>query len=305
MRIVVFFFMLFLLFENLSCEGERGSEFKARTNSPPSITSVTISPEKPNKETDLNLFVQSQDPDGDQVSYQYQWTKNGEDLATEKKEILASANFRKGDIIQVKVTPSDGKAEGKPFQSTPVKILNSAPVIREIWIEPKIAYASDLLKIHLKSFDADGDFIYYTYQWEKNGVVLTEEKREVLDRGRFKKGDSISVTVIPDDREASGVPKRSEPVVIANSPPIITSPPSTSVEGTVYQYQVKAHDADGDSMQFTLKAGPKGMTIDRETGLIRWEIQKEDKGTHSIEIEVSDNSGGRSIQRYTLTVEYR
>lgn len=290
---------------NFSCESERGTGYRSKTNSPPVILLVSISPEVPNKETDLNLFIQSQDPDGDPVTYQCQWMKNDDDLATEKKEILKSVNFRKGDIIRVRVTPSDGKVDGKPFLSPPVKILNSPPVIQEIGIEPQIAYANGPLRVHLKSFDADGDFIYYTYQWEKNGVALTEETREVLEQGRFKKGDSISVTVIPDDREAKGLPKKSASIVILNSPPIITSAPSTAVEGMTYHYQVKADDPDRDPILFVVKAGPKGMTIDKETGLIRWEIRKEDRGTHSIEVEASDNSGGRSIQRYTLTVEYR
>ena len=47
------------------------------------------------------------------------------------------------------------------------------------------------------------------------------------------------------------------------------------------------------------------MTIDKEAGLIRWEIRKEDKGTHPIEIEASDNEGAKSVQRYTLTVDFK
>jgi hypothetical protein len=47
------------------------------------------------------------------------------------------------------------------------------------------------------------------------------------------------------------------------------------------------------------------MEMDKNTGLIRWEIRREDKGSHSVEIEVSDNEGARSIQRYTLTVGFR
>ena len=62
------------------------------------------------------------------------------------KNTLKRGNFKKGDIIQVKVTPSDGKENGKPFLSTPVKILNSPPVIQEVWIEPKMPTAKDNLK---------------------------------------------------------------------------------------------------------------------------------------------------------------
>jgi hypothetical protein len=203
------------------------------------------------------------------------------------------------------VTPSDGKVNGTPFLSAPVKILNSPPVLKEVWIEPKVAYVTDRLKANLKSLDLDRDFIYYTYQWEKNGTILSEERGEIFERGLFRKGDSIAVIVTPDDRETLGTPKKSETLIISNSPPIILSSPPTSVEKTTYIYQVKANDPDNDPITFTLKSGPKGMEMDKKTGLIRWEIRKEDKGNHSVEIEVSDDAGAKSIQRYTLIIDFK
>ena len=47
------------------------------------------------------------------------------------------------------------------------------------------------------------------------------------------------------------------------------------------------------------------MEMDKNTGLIRWEIRREDKGSHSVEIEVSDDAGAKSIQRYMMTVDYK
>jgi hypothetical protein len=178
-------------------------------------------------------------------------------------------------------------------------------VIGEVWIEPKVAFVPDRLKANVKSSDVDGDFIYYTYRWEKNGVVLDDERGEILERGRFKREDSIAVSVIPDDRETQGSPKKSNAVIISNSPPIITSSPPTSVEKTTYLYQVVANDPDNDPVAFTLKSAPKGMEIDKKTGSIRWEIRKEDMGTHAIEIEASDDRGAKSIQRYVLTVDFK
>ena len=215
--------------------------------------------------------------------------------------------FKKGDVIRVKVTPSDGKSDGEAFLSSPVKMVNSLPCIKEIKIEPKIAYTSDNLKASVKGYDADGDSIKYTYQWEKNGVVLDEEKSDILERGRFKKGDSITVAAFPDDGETSNTskkstPKKSEPIVIANSPPIITSSPPNRTERNVYAYRVTANDPDNDPVIFTLKAAPKGMEIDKETGSIRWEIRYGDQGTQSIEIEACDSEGAKSFQRYTFSI---
>jgi hypothetical protein len=303
LRKIAFLSFLFVLLGNLSCE--QGKDLKSKTNSPPVITSVNILPEKPNKESELNLITQSHDPDGDPVTYRYQWMKNDEEIVGENKSTLRSGNFKKGDLIQVRATPSDGRVEGKPFLSASVRILNSPPVIEQVWVEPKVAYVKDNLKVKIKSYDKDGDFIYYTYRWEKNGIVLDDERGEILERGRFKREDSIAVSVIPDDRETQGSPKKSNAVIISNSPPIITSSPPTTVEKATYLYQVVANDPDNDPVAFTLKSAPKGMEIEKETGLIRWVIRKEDIGVHSIEIEATDNAGARSLQRYTLTVEFK
>jgi hypothetical protein len=302
-KILTVFLLLFL--GVLACAKGKESEVKTKTNSPPVITSVNILPEKPNRESELNLLIQSKDPDGDPITYQHQWLKNEEEIIGQNQNTLKKVNFKKGDLIQVRVTPFDGKVNGTPLLSPPVRILNFPPIVQEVWIEPKVAYGTDRLKAYVKSSDPDGDFIYLTYQWEKNGVVLNEERGEFLERGQFKKGDSMAVIVTPDDRETLGTPKKSGPLIISNSSPLIVSSPPTSVEKLTYIYQVRANDPDNDPIIFTLKSGPKGMEMDKNTGLIRWEIRREDKGNHSVEIEVSDNEGARSIQRYTLTVEFR
>ena len=306
-KILTVFVLLFPFVISISCERQKAAEppSKTKANSLPTITSVTILPERPTRENDLSLVIQSQDADGDLVNYRYQWIKNDIEIAGESGNVLKAGSFRKGDMFQVRVIPSDGKGDGKPFLSNPVKILNATPVVSEVWIEPQIPTIQNDLKVHEKSTDADGDSIFFSYQWEKNGAPLMDERKDMLERVRFKKGDSISVTIVPDDREIMGSPKKSEPVKISNSPPSIVSSPPTSIEGTKYLYQVKANDPDNDPVTFTLKSGPKGMTIDPRSGLLQWQIRKEDKGTHSIEIEISDNEGAKSYQQYSLAIEVR
>ena len=299
------FFLLFLPGINISCDGQQRAEIQSKTNSPPVITSITISPDQPNKESELSLFIQNHNPDGNPLTYRYQWIKNDNEISGENRESLKSGNFKKGDLIRVKVIPSDGKVDGEPFLSGPVKILNMPPVVEEVYIEPKLAYANSHLKAVVKSSDPDGDSISYLYKWEKNGIVLSGEDTGILEANRFKKGDSITVTVTPNDGEASGKPKKSEAILIANSPPIIVSSPPTNLKGNTYTYQVKAADPDSDPIIFTLRTAPKGMDLDKETGLLRWEIRKGDQGAQLIEIEASDSEGAKSFQRYTLDIQFR
>jgi hypothetical protein len=294
---------LFSFMINLSCD--TSDKLKPKTNSPPVITSVNILPEEPYIQAELSAVVQCQDPDKDPITNQYQWVKNGEEIVGENSYTLKNGKLKKGDLIQVRVTPSDGKVNGTPFLSAPVKVINSPPLIQEVRIEPKMAYANDHLKVSVRCSDGDGDTVDYTYQWELNGVILSEDKNGVLERGQFKKGDSIIVTVTPDDSESIGKTIKSEPVIIANSPPIITSSPPNKTEGNIYTYQVMANDPDNDPIIFALKTAPKGMEIDKKTGLISWEIRKGDQGTSLIEIEASDSEGAKSFQKYTLSIQVR
>jgi hypothetical protein len=302
------FLLLFLIGMTLSCDGQPehpGTDLQSKPNSPPVITSITISPNQPNKESELSLYIQSHDPDGDPVTYRYQWIKNDEEILGENTSTLKSGNFRKGDLIQVKVVPFDGKVDGKPFLSDPIKILNMPPVVEEVSIEPKLIYVNSELKAVVKASDPDGDSIHYRYQWEKNGIVLPGEDTGILEANQFKKGDSIIVTVIPNDGEASGKPKKSEARISANSPPMIISSPPSNLSGNIYTYQVKVEDPDNDRIIFALKTAPPGMMINKETGLIEWEVSKGDRGDHFIEIEATDSEGAKSFQRYTLSIESR
>ena len=291
--------------QQTATEGSSKARPGSTSASTPVVSSVRILPEAPTKDSELSVILEGQGLSGETVQCEYQWIKNGEDLSGETRAALGAGAFKKGDTLQVRVTPKSEKARGNPVTASAVEILNSPPVVQQVLLEPRVVYATDTLKAVVKATDRDGDPIYFTYRWERNGVVLPEERNETLEPGRFKKGDTITVEVTPDDREVLGTPRKSNPVTIANSPPLIVSSPPTSVQGNVYTYQVMVKDPDDDSVTFALKSGPKGMEIDPKTGLIRWEIRKEDRGTHTIEIEASDHTGAKSLQQYTLAVDVR
>ncbi len=168
-KAVTFFLLLSCIVVPLSCEGQKAAEppSKTKANSLPTITLVTILPERPTRENDLSLVIQSQDSDGDLVNYRYQWIKNDIEIAGESGNVLKAGSFRKGDMFQVRVIPSDGKGDGKPFLSNPVKILNAAPIVSEAWIEPQMPTIQNDLKVHEKSTDADGDSIFFPINGKK------------------------------------------------------------------------------------------------------------------------------------------
>ena len=95
-----------------------------------------------------------------------------------------------------------------------------------------------------------------------------------------------------------------ETIIIAYSPPVITSqPPSEIVSERLFIYEVAADDPDQDSILFSLSSSlPEGMTIDPATGIIEWKMPKGLTGDYPIEIMVSDGYGGRCSQGFNLSI---
>ena len=89
--------------------------------------------------------------------------------------------------------------------------------------------------------------------------------------------------------------------VTTNHAPVITSSPALqATAGFAYAYQVRAQDADGDTLEFLLDQSPAGATIDAATGLLRWNATT--LGTHPIVVTARDNQGGETSQSFDLTV---
>ncbi len=107
------------------------SESVVIQNAPPVVTTVKIKPDKnATKKDTLIAAAEGKDPDGDTVSFKYQWVKNGtDDIEGANANTLSSSNFAHGNFINVRVTAYDGTAEGKPATSGYTAIINSAPEI--------------------------------------------------------------------------------------------------------------------------------------------------------------------------------
>ncbi len=88
-----------------------------------------------------------------------------------------------------------------------------------------------------------------------------------------------------------------------NRPPVFTSVPI--VEATVngaYAYDAVARDADDDPLSFSLVARPAGMTVDTDTGYLRWTPIGDQVGVHHVDLEVSDGRGGMAVQSFEIMV---
>jgi len=81
------------------------------------------------------------------------------------------------------------------------------------------------------------------------------------------------------------------PVIEAIAPVINSNPVLSATEGTTYQYDVNAGDANsGDNLVYILSKAPSGMSINASTGLISWSPDSNQTGAQNVTVTVMDDS---------------
>jgi len=91
----------------------------AGSNNPPSAPRVTITPANPTAADRLHCEAAgSVDPDGDAVTYSYQWYKNGVIRLARAWQNVDPGRTAPGDVWRCVVTPSDGNMDGPAGEAT-------------------------------------------------------------------------------------------------------------------------------------------------------------------------------------------
>ncbi len=267
-------------------------------NQPPVVRSIRIFPNPVPVRGAALAQADGDDPDGDPVTFRYQWLANGLALTGETGATLTPARLKRGDSLTVEAVPTDGKTEGTPLRADPVAIGNSPPEVTRI-ILPSAAKPGDLVEAQVEAEDADGDPVAYRYRWWRNKTLVQEGDRNVLETAGFSRGDAIVVEVTPRDATDAGKPLRSLPLALANAPPSITSTPPSPAPGR-FQYAVTATDPEGDPLTYAMTGAPPGMTLDPASGRIDWQIPPQAKGTFPLHVTVEDGRGGRAFQDFEI-----
>ncbi len=285
--------------------GENGQDFSrtgAGRNHPPTIRALSIQPAPLVLSGTISALVQAQDEDRDNVSFRYRWFANGKLVTERSTELVEPALFKRGDKVMVEVVPSDGRAEGTPFKSDVLVVENTSPVVRNVAIEPDEQSFARRVLAKADIVDPDGDAVTIVYRWRKNNVAVKEGEASDLDITGFSANDSIQVDVIASDGLATAKPVASHEFVMNNTAPRITSSPASAAQGTSYEYQVIAKDPDDDPVSYVLEVAPPGMTIDPQSGVIRWSVASGTTGSHRVRVVVKDSKGGFAMQEFDLSL---
>ena len=218
-------------------------------NAPPTVDSVTISPEEAYEDTVLEASVSTSDLEGDVPSITYAWYVDGS-LATDATDAtLTGEHFDKDQEVWVEITASDPYDSASPVASGSVTILNTPPTLTAVTMDPIELYESSVATcVGSDLADIDGDDLVQAYAWYVNGGAVSTDAS--IDGTLFDRGDSVYCSVGADDGEVVGPTVESDTRTVLNEPPVVPSvsiAPGSPAEGDTLTATVgAATDADGD-----------------------------------------------------------
>ena len=250
---------------------------------------IAIGPDIAVKGTILNLKIDNSLLNNNEI----QWLIDGIPAESAKSTRFDTSNLRKGNTVMVSVMKGD-----KEFHSNEIIIANTPPNIISAKLLPELPTASSTLTVKVNSSDVDNDSISFNYKWYLNNSYAGNDS---FLETEMKRGDMVSVEIAPTDREDTGKSVKLTSKIFNSLPAVTESSPV--INGNIYKHYVKASDPDSDTLTFTLKKGPEGMSID-QSGILTWEIKPDNKGDHDIEVLINDNHGGEILVPISTSISF-
>jgi hypothetical protein len=142
--------------------------------------------------------------------------------------------------------------------------------------------------------------VRYEYSWFVNEREIRGQRQPTLSHNYYAKGDEIRARVLAKDR--AGETEGATPVIIVrNTPPEILNKPGSlrKVDG----FQIKAQDADSDTLSFRLEGAPEGMSIGSSDGTLSYTGSEGAKaGDYRVDVIVEDPDQGSAKWSFGISV---
>jgi hypothetical protein len=223
-------------------------------NSPPPPPEIAFWPARPRRVDGLSVQVrQPPDPDGDQVTHRFTWSRNGarHDAPAGQAQIPPGVP-RKGERWSVEVVALDGMAESAPVRGE-VVIADSPPGRAEVALcdGPVPSGTVPEARITRPAEDPDGDPVSYRYAWSLNGAVQPQATQARYGAA-LRKHDEVQVRVTAWDGELAG-PAVAATCAGRNTPPsrpeaVLEPATPTALSGLGVKLLRPPTDADGDAV---------------------------------------------------------
>ncbi|ELS32847.1 MULTISPECIES: putative Ig domain-containing protein [Pseudanabaena] len=250
------------------------------------------------------------DPNGDRLLWSLDKAPTGMviDATTGRLRWQPTVNQIGEQAIAIRVSDNYGAYSVQEY-TLKVNAINTAPNILSTPITK--AGQGQPYVYNVVATDAENDAIRYSLISYPTGMSIDSETGKISWTPSYSNIGSYKIQVQATDSKGIFNTQTYQLEIVAapnlnaiNHTPSITSTPITQIDTTKpYRYQVVATDVDaGDSLSYGLinGGGATGITINPTTGLVTWDSPT--LGTYNIEIGVTDSSGARATQGFTLNV---
>jgi hypothetical protein len=182
-------------------------------NRRPRMVSVNLEPaDRIFRGTDIMAVPQALDPDGDEVTFKYQWVINGVETSLVDGAVLRGDQFKRGDEISIHVTPRDPQGEGKTAKTNPVIIPNAPPMFSS---NPPMEFKSFTYTYQPVVEDPDGDPITLSLVNAPEGMMLDPKSQTIVWSLRPQHSGTHEIEILAeDDQGGRAVQKYSLSVTI-------------------------------------------------------------------------------------------
>lgn len=266
---------------------------KPTEDSPPVIG--TIKDKEINEGETLSFIVPASDPDGDKITLSADNLPQGAEFNAATGELIWIPSYQQSGRYELSFT---AQANGKSDSQTVSVIVNdftnyedSPPVIADI-SDQEVAEGSSL-NFKVTASDPDGDEVTLSAVNLPQGAEFNAETRELSWTPNYQQAGNYSFSI---KAAANGKTTTEEvEVVVTNSNdlPVIESVTNVSngnatiAEGTKLDLTVRASDANGDDLSYSL-TGSIAEKFNQSKNQFTWTPGYETAGEYSLTIGVSD-----------------
>jgi large repetitive protein len=272
-------------------------------NSAPQITSTPLTSTVIGGEYRYN--VQFEDRDSDVVAFALLESPAGMSIHPSLGTVrwMPVADQLGESTVTVQVADPDGRTDTQTYKLN-VSRFGGPPRISSI--PPTEAAIGTGYLYSVLARDAEGDPLTYRLLAAPAGMTITPTTGEIVWTPAPEQLGSQDVVIEVSDGVGGAVTQAFAIRVrdgLPNLPPVITSSaPRLAVVGAAYEYNLIATDPEGTLLSYSLGQAPEGLTIDSETGQVRWTPAAGQAGQFVVTLIVTDEGGASAVESFELDV---
>jgi hypothetical protein len=165
------------------------------------------------------------------------------------------------------------------------------------------------VKVQIEAEDPDREAVSFRYQWYADGTALAGQTSPTLAPEHLRRGQMVSVEIVPADGAQTGKAYRTAAVVVGNTPPqisAVTVTPQPIVIGENVEAQAEVSDPDHDRIDVSYRWFKNDVPVKEgdEPFLVTTGFIPQDQ--IAVEVTARDSSAtGKSVRSASLPVGNR